>query len=117
VWNTPRIVGVVAADSGRTPRDADFPPIAGVGYNEDSLLWTTRNRLVRFGDKVGDANRSALMEWCGANPGGYLLIPRGNVGEFAAFGTVVGELRGFNYSDGDPVDHAVIRLGSAPSGR
>lgn len=117
VWNTPRIVGVVAADSGRTPRDADFPPIAGVGYNEDSLLWTTRNRLVRFGDKVGDANRAALMEWCGANPGGYLLIPRGNVGEFAAFGTVVGELRGFNYSDGDPVDHAVIRLGSAPSGR
>lgn len=117
VWNTPRIVGVVAADSGRTPRDADFPPIAGVGYNEDSLLWTTRNRLVRFGDKVGDANRAALMEWCGANPGGYLLIPRGNMGEFAAFGTVVGELRGFNYSDGDPVDHAVIRLGSAPSGR
>ena len=117
VWNTPRIVGVVAGDSGKVPADRDFPRIGGVGYQEDSLLWTTRNRLDRLGDAVTEGTRSGIEAWCRANPGGYLLIPRGNVGEFAAFGTVVGELRGFNYSDGDPVDHAVIRLGTAPSGR
>ncbi|MFZ4748900.1 MAG: ArnT family glycosyltransferase [Phycisphaerales bacterium] len=110
VWNTPRIVGVVARDSGRLPSDADFPRIAGVGYQEDSLLWTTRNRLDRLGDAVTGANRAAIEDWCRGNPGGYLLIPRRNVGEFAAYGTVVDELHGFNYSDGDPVVHAVLRV-------
>lgn len=110
VWNTPRIVGVVAGDSGKVPADRDFPRIGGVGYQEDSLLWTTRNRLDRLGDAVTEGTRSGIEAWCRANPGGYLLIPRGNAGEFAAFGTVVGELRGFNYSDGDPVDHAVLRM-------
>jgi tetratricopeptide (TPR) repeat protein len=94
VWNTPRIVGVVARDSGRLPSDADFPRIAGVGYQEDSLLWTTRNRLDRLGDAVTGANRAAIEDWCRGNPGGYLLIPRRNVGEFAAYGTVVDELHG-----------------------
>ena len=117
VWNTPRIVGVVAKDSGRLPSDADFPRIGGVGYNEDSLLWTTRNRLERLGDKVSDANRAAIVAWCQANPGGYLLIPKPNAGEFAAYGTVVGELDGFNYSDGDPVDHALVRLAPVATGR
>jgi hypothetical protein len=100
----------VAADSGKIPTDEAFPKIAGVGYQEDSLLWTTRNRLVRFGDAVGDANRGAILEWAKANPGSYLLIPKASAAEFDSVAAVVGELTGFNYSDGDPVDHVVMRV-------
>lgn len=111
IWNTPRIVGAIVEDSGKDPTSACFPLVAGVGYNEDSLLWTTRNRLVRFGDRVSDENRASLRAWCTANPGAYLLIPRAQAEEFAEFGTTVAGFDGFNYSDGDPVDHALIRLG------
>lgn len=110
IWNTPRIVGAAVADAGLTPRDAGFPRIAGVGYQEDSLLWTSRDRLDRLGDAVNDATRPAIEAWCEANPGGYLLVPRADAAEFAAKGTVVAELDGFNYSDGDPVRHALIRI-------
>ncbi len=111
IWNTPRIVGLVAKDCGKTPVDADFPLIAGVGYQEDSLLWTTRNKLVRFGDEVTEKNRAVIEAWCGAHPGAYLLIPRANAAEFGSFGDIAGEVRGFNYSDGNHiVDHALIRL-------
>ena len=110
IWNTPRIVGIIAADCKKTPDDADFPRIAGVGYNEDSLLWTTRNKLTRFGDAVTDNNRDALHSWCRDNPGSYLLLPRASVRHFTEHGTVIGELDGFNYSDGDPVDHAILRI-------
>jgi hypothetical protein len=111
IWNTPRIVGAIVEDSGKDPTSACFPLVAGVGYNEDSLLWTTRNRLVRFGDRVSDENRASLRAWCTANPRAYLLIPRAQAAEFAEFGTTVAGFDGFNYSDGDPVDHALIRLG------
>jgi hypothetical protein len=113
VFNTPRIVGIVVEDSGRTPRDEDFPRIGGVGYQEDSLLFTTRDRLDRLGDRVNDTTRPAIEAWCVANPGGYLLIPRTDAGDFTRFGEVVAELFGFNYSDGDPVAHAVIRIRNA----
>lgn len=110
IWNTPRIVGAVVADCGVSPEDPGFPRIAGVGYQEDSLLWTTRGRLDRFGDAVTDANRGALREWCRANPGGYLLIPRAAVGDFSDLARAVAEVDGFNYSDGDPVAHALMRV-------
>jgi hypothetical protein len=110
IWNTPRIVGLVAQDCGLTPESEDFPRIGGVGYQEDSLLWATRNRLDRLGNSVTDANRSVIENWCRANPGGYLLIPRANMESFTAFGSVVGEVHGFNYSDGDPLEHAVLRI-------
>ncbi|MFM7259982.1 MAG: hypothetical protein ACKO3W_05200, partial [bacterium] len=113
VFNTPRIVGIVVEDSGKTPSDEGFPRIGGVGYQEDSLLFTTRDRLDRLGDRVNDATRPAIEAWCIANPGGYLLIPRNDAGDFARFGEVVAELDGFNYSDGDPVAHAVIRIRDA----
>lgn len=113
VFNTPRIVGIVVEDSGKTPRDRDFPRIGGIGYQEDSLLWTTRDRLDRLGDRVNDTTRPAIEAWCVANPGGYLLIPRTDAGDFTRFGEVVAELDGFNYSDGDPVAHAVIRIRNA----
>ena len=104
-------MGLVAKDCGKTPVDADFPLIAGIGYQEDSLLWTTRNKLVRFGDEVTEKNRAVIEAWCGAHPGAYLLIPRANAAEFASFGDIAGEVRGFNYSDGNhTVDHALIRL-------
>jgi hypothetical protein len=32
------------------------------------------------------------------------------VRHFTEHGTVIGELDGFNYSDGDPVDHAILRI-------
>lgn len=115
VFNTPRIVGIVVEDSGKTPRDLDFPRIGGVGYQEDSLLFTTRDRLDRLGDRVNDTTRPAIEAWCVANPGGYLLIPRTDAGDFTRFGEVVAELDGFNYSDGDPVAHAVIRIRNAAS--
>ena len=111
IWNTPRIVGIVAADSGKVPTDEGFPRIAGIGYQEDSLLWTTRNRLVRFGDTVNAENRDAILTWARANPGAYLLIPRASAADFASVARVVGDLVGFNYSDGDPVDHVVMRTG------
>ena len=41
----------------------------------------------------------------------YLLPPRANVRDFTEYGTVIGELNGFNYSDGDQVDHAILRIG------
>ncbi|MEY5060212.1 MAG: hypothetical protein RIS45_133 [Planctomycetota bacterium] len=110
IWNTPRFVGVVVADSGKLPTAEDFPRIGGVGYGEDSLVWTTRDRLDRLGDAVTDKTRPRIEEWCRANPGGYLLIPRRNLQEFTVFGTVVGELDGFNYSKGNPVAHAVLRI-------
>jgi hypothetical protein len=113
VFNTPRIVGIVSAHSGRTPRDADFPRIGGIGYQEDSLLWTTRNRLDRLGDRLNDANKAQVLAWIDGHPGGYLLIPRKEVAELGdAQGALepVGELDGFNYSDGDPVAHAILRV-------
>ncbi|MFM1866902.1 MAG: hypothetical protein RL591_310, partial [Planctomycetota bacterium] len=113
VFNTPRIVGIVAEHSGKTPRDVDFPRIGGIGYQEDSLLWTTRDRLDRLGDRVTDANRAAVHAWIEANPGAYLLIPRAEIEDLAKSARVlepVGELDGFNYSDGDPVAHAIFRV-------
>ena len=110
IWNTPRIVGIVAADAGKLPADADFPKIAGVGYQEDSLMWATRGRLVRFGDAVDETNRGTILAWAGENPGAYLLIPRASAAEFESVAVAVGDLVGFNYSDGDPVDHVVMRV-------
>jgi hypothetical protein len=110
IWNTPRIVGIVAADSGKVPTDADFPKIAGVGYQEDSLMWATRGRLVRFGDAVTDTNRDAIVTWARENPGAYILIPRASAPEFTSIAATVGDLVGFNYSDGDPVDHVLMRV-------
>lgn len=43
--------------------------------------------------------------------GCYPLLPRANVRDFTEYGTVIGELNGFNYSDGDQVDHAILRIG------
>jgi 4-amino-4-deoxy-L-arabinose transferase-like glycosyltransferase len=113
VFNTPRFVGIVAEHSGRTPRDADFPRIGGIGYQEDSLLWTTRDRLDRLGDRLNASNRAQVLAWIEANPGGYLLIPRAEIEELGDARTSlesVGELDGFNYSDGDPVAHAILRV-------
>jgi 4-amino-4-deoxy-L-arabinose transferase-like glycosyltransferase len=113
VFNTPRIVGIVAEHSGKTPSDDDFPRIGGVGYQEDSLLWTTRDRLDRLGDRVTDANRAQVLAWIEANPGAYLLIPRTEIEDLADGARAlepVGELDGFNYSDGDPVAHAILRV-------
>jgi 4-amino-4-deoxy-L-arabinose transferase-like glycosyltransferase len=110
IWNTPRVVGIVAADAGLLPPDDGFPKIAGVGYQEDSLMWATRGRLVRFGDAVDEANRDAILAWAAENRGAYLLVPRASAAEFESIATVVGDLQGFNYSDGDPVDHAVMRI-------
>ena len=110
VWNTPRIVGLVAQDAGISPADAGFPRIGGVGYVEDSLLWTTRNRLDRLGDSVTEQSRPRIEAWCRDHPTGYLLIPRTEVGEFTQFGRVIGEVDGFNYTDGTPVSHAVLRV-------
>ena len=110
IWNTPRIVGIVAADSGKVPTDADFPKIAGVGYQEDSLMWATRGRLVRFGDAVTDTNRDAIVTWARENPGAYILIPRASAPEFTSIAATVGDLVGFNYSNGDPVDHVLMRV-------
>jgi hypothetical protein len=110
IWNTPRIVGAVVADCGVSPEDPAFPRIAGVGYQEDSLLWTTRGRLDRFGDAVTDANRDALRDWCRANRGGYLLIPRASSGSFEDLARTVAGVEGFNYSDGDPVAHVLMRV-------
>jgi hypothetical protein len=110
IWNTPRVVGIVAADAGLLPTDDAFPRIAGVGYQEDSLMWATRGRLVRFGDAVDETNRDAILAWAAENRGAYLLVPRASAAEFESIATVVGDLQGFNYSDGDPVDHAVMRI-------
>lgn len=113
VFNTPRVVGIVAEHSGKTPPDVDFPRIGGIGYQEDSLLWTTRNRLDRLGDRIDDANRARILEWIAEHPGAYLLIPRKELSELGEAATAlepVGELDGFNYSDGDPVAHAILRV-------
>jgi len=110
IWNTPRIVGIIAADAGKVPTDTGFPKIAGVGYQEDSLMWATRGRLVRFGDAVGDGNCEQILAWARANPGAYLLIPRASAADFDSVAQVVGDLVGFNYSDGDPVDHVLMRI-------
>ena len=110
IWNTPRVVGIVAADAGLLPTDDRFPRVAGVGYQEDSLMWATRGRLVRFGDAVDETNRDAILAWAKENEGAYLLVPRASAADFESIATVVGELQGFNYSDGDPVDHAVMRI-------
>ena len=114
IWNTPRIVGIVAADAGLLPTDDDFPRIAGVGYQEDSLMWATRGRLVRFGDAVNDENRDAIFAWAKANPGAYLLVPKMAAHEFDSIATTAGDLSGFNYSDGDPVDHVLMRVAPSP---
>lgn len=113
VFNTPRIVGIVAEHSGKTPQDPDFPRIGGIGYQEDSLLWTTRNKLDRLGDRVEDSNRERVLSWIAQSPSAYLVIPRADLvqlGEHAAMLEPVGTLDGFNYSDGDPVAHAVLRV-------
>ncbi len=52
----------------------------------------------------------ALHQWCRDHSGDYLLLPRTTVAQIAAYGEVIGELGGFNYSDGAPVDHAIVRI-------
>jgi hypothetical protein len=38
------------------------------------------------------------------------LIPRAAVGDFSDLARAVAEVDGFNYSDGDPVAHALMRV-------
>jgi hypothetical protein len=62
---------------------------------------------------VTDANRAQVLAWIEANPGAYLLIPRTEIEDLAEGARAlepVGELDGFNYSDGDPVAHAILRV-------
>ena len=66
--------------------------------------------MIRLGSSVREDNRAAMLAWCRANPGAYLLLPRASVAEFAAVGVTVGALEGFNYSSGDEVSHTVLRL-------
>ncbi len=53
---------------------------------------------------IADCDQSSIASEC------YPLLPRANVRDFTEYGIVIGKLNGFNYSDGDQVDHAILRI-------
>ncbi len=110
IWNTPRLVGMMVQDAGRLPRDESFPRLGAIDYVEDSLIFTTRNRLDRL-------HTEELAAWMLHNDGGYLFVPHAQGKEVGAIADSagcllrqVGKQQGFNYSDGDSVDHVLYRV-------
>ena len=65
---------------------------------------------IAVGDAVNDENRPAILDWAKAHPGAYLLVPRASAADFESVAVIAGDLVGFNYSDGDPVDHVLMRI-------
>ncbi len=110
IWNTPRLVGMMVRDANLIPSDPAFPRLGAVGYVEDSLIFTTRNRLDRLHDEE-------LVSWMQSNDGGYLFVPStSRASTLAAADSAgcalreIGTQRGFNYSDGESVDHVLYRV-------
>ncbi|MSR41832.1 MAG: hypothetical protein EXS10_08040 [Phycisphaerales bacterium] len=115
IWNTPRVVGMMVRDSQKDPRDSDFPRLGAIEYVEDSLIFTTRNRLDRL-------HMEELGAWMKANSGNYLFVPiasRSAIEDIAASVECslreVGKQHGFNYSDGDPVAHTLLHVTTKPA--
>ena len=110
IWNTPRVVGMMVQDSKRTPSDVDFPRLGAIGYIEDSLIFTTRNRL----DRLHEADLGA---WMTANHGAYLFVPSAMSVSLSNTATQsacalreVGKQRGFNYANGDDVEQTLYHV-------
>ena len=97
VWITPRVTHHLEQGGALD----DVTPIAAIGYQEDSLVHATNGRLQPIGAK-------RLMGWLEENPAGWVVVPTETLPE-ALSGRVRGEVSGFNYSNGNWFDLAVVQ--------
>jgi hypothetical protein len=104
IWVTENLKPLVAAAS----RPGD-PPLALAGYQEPSMLFAFGKDVV-LADGAGAANT-------GAASGGLALVEDAELGDFLARlaelqadATMVGDLRGFNYSRGRKVHVTLYRV-------
>lgn len=95
IWISPRLMAIIERDAGHPE---ELPPIASQGYSEDSLVFLSRGTA----KVVADA-KAFLQE----HPGGYVIVPKAEAG--AVDGHPVGEVRGFDYSNGETYDLVVLR--------
>ena len=101
IWITPRLEHVLQR-AGALDGTA---PIAAAGFHEDSLVHATRGRLERIGTP-------SVADWCAQHPGGWVVLPR-SAAETLNGLSVVGEVDGYNYSNGKSVDLVVARVNEA----
>jgi 4-amino-4-deoxy-L-arabinose transferase-like glycosyltransferase len=96
LWNTPRLMTLI------DEADPDgVRALAAETYHEDSLIFASRGRLERLADGAG-------ADWLARNPGGLLIVPADRLETLGAT-ELVGQVQGFNYSNGRTVDLAVTR--------
>ena len=100
IWITPRIVHHLQAGDALV----ETVPVAAIGFQEDSLVHATNGRLEPI-----DEGRFAA--WCDAHPGGWVVLPEGML-PAGYEDTIRGRVSGFNYSNGNWFDLAVIRVTS-----
>lgn len=98
LWNTPRIAYLLE-NAGAFENDNG---IASVGYHEDSLVHATRGTLRRLGVH-------GVARWVSKHPGGLIVLPK-NLAEETDGITVIGEVDGYNYSNGERVALVVARV-------
>jgi 4-amino-4-deoxy-L-arabinose transferase-like glycosyltransferase len=103
VWITPRLTHHLeqgGALDGTTP-------IAAIGYREDSLVHATNGRLEPIGAEQ-------LTAWLEEHPDGWVVVPTQVLPEDLP-GRVRGEVSGFNYSNGNWFDLAVVEAAAGES--
>lgn len=95
LWVTPRLVSQLPTD---------HPPVAAIGYHEDSLVYALRGRLARIDPEY-------LGVWLGAHDRSVLIAPADLPLDSAPFHRI-GAVRGFNYARGREVDLVILQQGA-----
>ena len=103
VWITPRLEAVIQQQHP----DAVPPPLAAIGYTEDSLMYSSRGRLEIIG-------LSGLTQWSRTHPDGLVVVPYADAPADGPF-RQLGRVSGFNYSKGKTVDLVVLSRDEPPS--
>ncbi|MCH2145993.1 MAG: glycosyltransferase family 39 protein [Phycisphaerales bacterium] len=99
IWITPRIVHHLEAGGALD----GSTPVAAIGFQEDSLVHATNGRLQPI-------NLDRFDAWCRDNPGGWVVLPEASL-PAGNEDLIRGRVSGFNYSNGNWFDLAVVRTG------
>jgi hypothetical protein len=103
------LIALVSHDSGVPPSSEAFPPLASQGFGEDSLVFLSRGKV----EMVPDA-----AAFLAAHEESYVIVPATAAEEIQARtgARKVGEVRGFDYADGDAYDLTVLTTQPLGSG-
>lgn len=97
-WVTSEIMRVLDRNAIRLPE----VNLASIGFHEDSLVFATRGRLLKFDDPARG------RQFLGAGDQAVLIIPHAMAGEFPGV-TVLGTASGFNYATGKSVRLDIVQ--------